>query len=247
MSDQPALRNLSRPERVRLFLRGFEYRRMPGWFRKFATVHLPDPFERSVQLENGRDLVFIHVPKTGGTSQASALGLQHGHVPVSRYIAHDESRFRAAASFAFVRNPWTRLFSSFNYLKSAIGINASPDVRWAEANLARYAEFEEFVLDLRHRHTRERIFAWAHFRPQLAWLALPGATQVEVDFIGKFETLDQDTQRLSEFLDVPIELPHLRQARHYRSQPEFTERMISIVADCYGEDIAAFDYEPPVG
>lgn len=236
---------LTASEKIRLRVQQAEFRQLPWRLRQLAVSRLPDPFERSAMLPDGRTLCFIHVPKTGGTSLASALGLRNGHIPLSRYLARDPERLAAAYTFAFVRNPWTRLFSSYNYLKAAIGINNSPDVRWATETLQGYSGFEDFVLALADRSVRRRIFRWPHFRAQMDWIALPGSDRPQVDFLGRFETLDDDTQELAARLGADVSLPHLRKAKAYAETPVFTREMIEIIADCYSRDIRALDYRPP--
>ncbi len=229
-----------------MHLRGIEHWRMPDGLRKIAASSMPDPFARSTELPDGREAIFLHVPKTAGTSLAAALDLRPGHIPVSRYIAKDRLRFENAFSFAFVRNPWDRLRSSFGYLRSAFGINASPDVLWAEENLAPFGEFEQFVLALKDPKIRSRIMRWKHFQPQLDWLAMPGERDVLANFVGKFERIGEETIRLGSEIGVELDVPHLRKPQAYLEENRFTPEMIGIIGDIYAADATAFGYVGPV-
>lgn len=79
--------------------------------------------------------IFIHIPKTAGTSVALTL-FGHGsrHVPWFRYQQANPVKYRRYFKFAFVRNPWDRLVSSYFYLQK--GGMSEADVRWAAENLS---------------------------------------------------------------------------------------------------------------
>ena len=239
-------RRLTLREEMRLRLRDWEHRPLPAGLRAGLVRRLtPDPFEeRSAVGPDGRTLVFVHVPKTGGTSLADALGIRSGHVPVSRFRAHDAARFADAFSFAFVRNPWDRLYSSYNYLRTAVGVNASPDVRWAESNLMQYGDFEGFVLALKELDYRRRIMLWPHFRPMRDWICIPGHDKPEVDFVGRFETLNDDLATLCAELGLSVDLPHNRKPQAYLEK-RFTPEMIDVIGDIYKCDRDTFGYDFP--
>lgn len=230
-------------ERARFKLGMFEYSAMPQPLRRALIRALaPDPFElRSTKKDLDQEVIFIHVPKTGGTSLATALGLMPGHVPASRFQAYDPVRFATAYSFAFVREPADRLYSSFNYLRTAIGLNRSRDVRWAETYLAPYNDFESFVLALKDKSVRQKIMAWPHFRPMCAWLCLPGSREPQVRFIGHFETLTADVETLCQELGLSFNLPHTRKPQTYLEK-RFTTEMLEIISDLYRHDEDIFGY-----
>lgn len=232
-------------EKARSHMRVIEHSRMaPPLRRALSRLVLPDPYHRTGRSPDGREVVFIHVPKTAGTSIAQALGVCPGHIPVSRYIARDPDRFARAFSFGFVRNPWSRAHSSFNYLRSAIGLNTSPDVRWSEEHLASYDTFEAFVLALRDKSTRRKILRWRHFRAQADWMYVPGRQDCAISFIGRFEHLHADTAACAGILGTTVSLPHMRKARTYRTE-RYTPQMVSIIADLYQRDVDLFGYTPP--
>src|SRR5258708_2253062 len=78
--------------------------------------------------------IFIHIPKPGGSSMAAALfGEASRHVPYFEYEQANPRKFRQFFKFAFVRNPWDRLVSTYWFLRKG-GVNEQ-DRRWAEQNL----------------------------------------------------------------------------------------------------------------
>lgn len=223
-----------------------EYRPIPSFLRKALIGRvLPDPFAQGrTRFLNGREVIFLHVPKTGGTSLAKALDIPNGHVPLSRFVTSDADRFRAGFSIAFVRNPWDRLYSSFNYLHTAAGINKSRDARWALQNISPYETFESFVMALKDPAVRRRIWQWPHFRPQIDWVGLPGEDSVNVSYLGRFETLHEDFSTLCEMLGANVDLPHTRRAQRYGAK-HFTPEMIAIIGEIYHKDSTLFDYDGP--
>lgn len=241
------LRSLPFQEKVKMGLRSVEHRVMPPQIRHLLVQRMAEPFGRAAKQADGQEQIFIHVPKTGGTSLADAIGVQCGHIPVSRYKFRNPERFAKAFSFAFVRNLWGRLFSSFGYLRSAFGINNSHDVLWAEENLAQYDTFEEFVLALKNVQIRKRILQWIHFTPQIDWLTVPGAPDIAVDFIGHFENLDDEAKKPGKVLDMAFTVPHLRKPQAYLEERRFTPEMVGIIGEIYAADAKYFGYNSPEG
>lgn len=234
--------SLSFREKLHFRLRGVEHRNLPPVFRRALIKSLPDPFEgRSARLPDGREIIFLHVPKTGGTSLARSFGLQHGHVPATRFQTRDPDRFAQAFKFAFVRDPVDRVYSSFNYLRTAIGLNKSRDVRWSETYLARYQDFGSFVEALRDRKVRRPIMEWSHFRPMHCWLCSPGEKSPMIDFIGRFESLLEDTQTLGKTLGLSLDLPHARKAQDYLKK-NVTQDMVKEIRELYRADVEIFGY-----
>ena len=105
-------------------------------------------------LDFGYKLAFFHVPRTGGTSLIKAFGehcnfvSQLGvHESLSNLYAEHLKNSDVLGSyykFAFVRNPWDRLYSAFCYLNKG-GINFD-DTRVANIYIHPYnSDFKGFV------------------------------------------------------------------------------------------------------
>lgn len=188
--------------------------------------------------------IFVHVPRTGGTSISFALGAPKRHVPVSRYAAFDWAAFNDYFKFALVRNPWDRLLSAFSTLRG------EPDKTsrwiqgqlWARTHLSTYRDFESFVLTLEHARVRSRIMGYFHFRPQLDWLTLPYSTAMAVDFVGHFERLPEDFAVIARELGSDAELPVTNDSEHTPYRDAYSRRMRDIVDDLYAADIKQLGY-----
>jgi chondroitin 4-sulfotransferase 11 len=166
-----------------------------------------------------RELQFVHVPKTGGISVATALGLPlHGH-----FRLEPDRRF----AFAFVRHPLDRLASAFAYL--AAGGSTNQDAIDAYELLPGFAgDFGRFVEDLHARP--ERYLHQQHFRPQTYWLE----PLERLHFLGRFERLKTDFTRLCKKIGRRAELPHLNQTwRTFAISAATAERVREVYAVDY--------------
>ena len=242
------MRHVSRYEAVRLRLKNGEFsQRLPVLLRRTIVRRgLPDPFANTIPLEGGKvnDFIFIHVPKTAGTSISTFFGVEAKHIPLSRYYLTDPARAAGTLKVAFTRDPLERLHSAFNYLKAQIGANNSLDVRWATQHLARFPDFASFVEALGDRRQNRPLLAWPHFRPQTIWLVDRPGGDIQIDFLGKFQTLSEDITRLSKKLGVGIELEHLRKPAQPRGAiTGLEDHHLAIVQEIYRDDYLRLGYQ----
>ncbi len=180
--------------------------------------------------------IFIHIPKTAGTSIASALNLpgpnealdikKHYRVrQIQRILPPAE--WAGAFKFAFVRNPWDRVLSHYRFRKR----------RQMLRQAQHYQSFKDW---LRHELVERK--KKGNLRPQLEWL-LSQNGHLDIDYIGRFEKLRDDFERLCQKLEISAKLPHLEYSPHpvdYRTF--FDSEMVDIVADFYQKDIHQFEY-----
>jgi hypothetical protein len=187
--------------------------------------------------------IFVHIPKASGISINRQLygSIGAGHMKVSEYeLAFSAADFYRYFKFAFVRNPWDRLFSAYRFLKA--GGMLKIDRAWADKHLAPYPDFRSFVLD---GLQREDIAAHMHFVPQHRFLASFDHSGYPIDFLGFFENLDEDYALIVRRLGHGEALEHHNRTageqRDYRDA--YDPAMIARVAEVYREDIRLFGYE----
>lgn len=181
--------------------------------------------------------VFFHVPRTGGSSIAS-LGWWDewtGHFPP----AAEADVPGGYHSFAFVRNPWDRFVSLYHYLATM-----TPRHRWYRANA-------EIAAEVRRCHGFadfcRRFPAWPHrdnyhFWPQRRWIADPHGRPL-VDFVGRFERLQRDFDRVCRRLGLPATpLSRLNGSRHRPYRAYYDHETKKIVAALWRTDLEAFGY-----
>lgn len=181
--------------------------------------------------------IFIHIPRTAGTSVARTLfGRGSRHVPWFEYQRANPRKFRRYFKFAFVRNPWDRLVSTYFFLKGG-GLNEM-DRAWADTHLAGYASFEEFVMGWL---TEERSWSWVHFKPQHYFIC-DGELRIQVDFVGRMERVSTDFQTVADRLGCKRPLATGNRSRHRHYLTYYTPELLKKVAQVYAADVRLFGY-----
>ncbi|PWJ40939.1 sulfotransferase family 2 domain-containing protein [Sediminitomix flava] len=219
---------------------------------KFLWDKLPKKTRFKVNQKLGRNLVptyypeyidnkmlFIHIPKSAGSSIGKVLigDKKPGHWTTDDFMAMNKARFNEYYKFCFVRNPWDRVVSSFFYLKK--GGNNPKDLEFSQTELKNINSFEEFVYSL---NENENLQNWIHFIPQNHFIT-DGYGRINVDYVGKFESLDQDFSLVLEKIGLPqIELPKVNKSKHKNYQEYYTDETKEIIGNLYREDISLFNY-----
>jgi len=201
------------------------------------------------------NVIFIHVPKTAGSSMehASFIG-GGGHSDIRyfkrafrfsfRYLPAWDDMFK----FGFVRNPYDRLASAFT-------ANFAIDSKQYSGEYAKYnykctkEDFRKFVAN-EEQNLRDGV--WIHARHQYKFLCIfPAPNDIgkdenpEVDFVGRFENIYEDWTKACKIIGEDSDLRILR----YWGKNEFTDydslytpRTRELVADIYKKDFEIFDY-----
>lgn len=194
---------------------------------------------RQCPLRNhaGREFIFIHINKTGGTSVAKAVGLpRKAHLTVREVIDWvGQGAFERAFTFAFVRNPWDKVYSHYTYrVRTNATCLADRPLAFTDWVRVTYGQDKDFYYyDLPKM-----------FMPQVEWLKDHDG-RIQVDKIGRFEQLDQDFGEIASTIGLSAELPHLNRSRR-SSKPDYrdayTDETREMVGEWFAEDIAMFGY-----
>lgn len=218
--------------------------------------------------------LFVHVPKTAGQSveqffmdllqlgwdeDREALLLQSNtdpgcgteklaHLAATEYVAcgHlSQEDFARFFKFSFVRNPWSRILSEYRY-----------------RNYFHHRSFRDFVLNKLPEPGWDD--KYRHVMPQYDML-YDAQGKLLVDFVGRFETLQQDFDQVCEQLGIADrQLPHRNKSdkksrdlkrkfrnllfmngenRHKSMADFYDDETRAAVADYYRKDIETFGYE----
>lgn len=188
--------------------------------------------------------IFIHIPKTAGTSVERAIfKTEHwlvGHRKALDYVRVDEEKFHSYFSFAFIRNPFDRMVSAFHYLKQGGG-NAI-DKNFADEHLKDCFDFRSFILALKNDTFKEKILAWMHFVPQYIYVC-DEDKNVLVDFLGKFENLEEDFSKLLRILNRKESLSKANKSKHLSFEKYYDKTAFAVVKELYKDDFELFDYD----
>jgi len=183
--------------------------------------------------------VFVHIPKCAGNSVISDHFRVFSHdLRNENFVYFKDSLERKGAefSFAFVRNPWDRLVSAYEYLKNG-GI-CPLDAEDYLNLFSKYENFKEMVLNW-----EEVFFDQIHFKSQSDWIC-DNDGNIIVDFVGKFENLQQDFDIVCDRMQIPRKkLPHTNKTNHKHYTEYYDDEIREIVAKKYARDIEYFGYK----
>lgn len=210
-----------------------------------AAVKPWQQVRRSLQISEKRKVVFVHIPKCGGTSiDQSAIFegdvRRWGHLPLQRYRRILGPRFPEFRVLTMVRNPWDRLVSAFHFasLKGA----TYKDINAADGQ----ALMDEFGNDIDRFLPAfvaepERFLRMLWFRPSLHFFD-PKHCDVPW-FVQKLEEID-DLEPLRRFVGMPdLDIGHHRKGPVKPGQRRaYTLALFDQVGQVYAEDIAVFGY-----
>ena len=136
--------------------------------------------------------------------------------------------------FAFVRNPWDRLLSTYN--DKVVHCNGT------EWELPFYKKFQdksfEYFVDYLYDNVDDRE------RHVLSQISVMGDLS-DLDFIGRYENLENDVKYVLQILGIPVEkLPHRNKTIQTEYQQYYTTTKLKRrVEYLYWEDIKYFEYE----
>jgi hypothetical protein len=197
--------------------------------------------------------IFVHIPKSGGTSIAKALGPYEDHArlkwfwrrAVPRLLTpRQRTRFRVRFhlthrrasemashiadydrlfSFGIVRNPWDRHVSLYEYLRQTPSRRLHKQVE--------SLSFEEYLSAQREDRSGR----------QASWLCDESGNLI-VDFVGRFERLEDDFAQVCEKVGVKGRLPHLNRSRRDTYRSYYTAATRDLVGRIDRRDIELFDY-----
>jgi len=220
----------------------------PGKFRaiqRMRTAGSADSSAYTFEPFDRYQCIFVHIPKTAGVSICRTLfgNLAGGHTALQRYqVVFDKNDFDRYFKFAFVRNPWDRLYSAYRFLVR--GGMGGRDGEWAKRYLSAYPAFDRFVMEAAGRR---EILRYKHFTPQVEFLRNLDSGEVTLDFLGYFENLQGDFAGVAERIRPGEAVELARQNASVPSGKEtyldrYSNEMIEKVALVYEDDIRMFGY-----
>lgn len=213
--------------------------------------------------------LFVHIPKTGGSSIVTALTphvtnrwkretnriLQRfGYLglAVQPYKAHctasyiksqlGEAQFESLYSFAFVRNPWDLQASIYSFLLKRTTDEGHEFVK-------RLGSFEAYIrwrcLDTHNKQTASEDFAWhmsVSKRQQSDYVYGLDGKQL-VDFVGRFERLEEEFQKVCSQVGISVALPKTNVSKTRPYQEYYNAETRELVRRAFADDIHRFNYQ----
>lgn len=185
-----------------------------------------------------RKVILIEVPKAASSSLAAALfeGKRHGHLPLKYYELLCSEPLSKYFKLAFVRNPWARTLSAYNYLRQ--GGVGKRDQRWTEL-VSKFDSFDHFVSSWLNE---DNIYKQIHFVPQRSFLE-DKLGVVNIDYIGRYENLQEDFNELKERFELLRDLPKIKTGSSVDYKKFYTQAAREKIGYLYKQDIDEFGYE----
>lgn len=204
--------------------------------KRFILKRYPPYPYRS--YNDATESIFIHIPKTAGSSLLQAIGAPARgrlHIDYTHFMRSDPVRYDSYFKFAVVRDPVDRAYSCYRYLISG-GNQGEEDVRLRDLIQVACSGFDGFVQDFL---SPSILASWDMLRPQASFV-YSRSGELMVDFILKYESLDEDYQRLREHLPMlTSQLPQVNIGERTQSVPA-SRGTIEMLHRYYGLDFERF-------
>lgn len=197
-----------------------------------------------------KKFIFVHIPKTAGTSLRIALNMPpFDHFTAQYFYDNYNFEFRRFFKFAFVRNPLSRFISLYNYVR--MEENYYHSSKFPSNSLGGKHPFYDICHQKSIEHFIEYmvdpsnalIFQNSQFLPQSNWFNLNGEFGTEFyDFVGNYENILEDIKLLSQLINVNIQLPHLNQSIKKFEKSQLSNKSQALLQDYYAKDYELFNY-----
>ncbi len=208
-------------------------------------------------ISDQRRFIFIHNYKVAGNSIARALApfsnnprrkcnsfeklmKKLGFLPLHYPLPYDwhatakdlkasmKNRFNEFYSFGFVRNPWDYQVSLYTFM-------LKNEKHPQHQRIKSFSTFDHYIDWRIHEdlHLQKAFFC-------------DEDDNVIVNYVGKFESLKNDFNKVCQDLNIDAELDHRNKSRtnaefkHY-----YTQKSLDMVAQAFKKDIELFNYKKP--
>lgn len=187
------------------------------------------------------NVMFVHIPKSAGTSIEKSLGLirartpskfsrlfknsgqySFGHIDVRKRLrngAISKQFYSSAFKFCFCRNPYDRAVSHFFYARKRHPDKFSPKISFIDftRTLGKYGKM---------------------FRTQGFY-----TKGIKFDFIGRFENLADDFKKIAETIGIDAELICQNKTKHEPYYRYYNSESARNIKEFYREDFKEFGYD----
>ncbi|NEN22748.1 sulfotransferase family protein [Cryomorpha ignava] len=205
-----------------------------------------------------KSFLFIHIPKTAGTSIRSVLAPYSGKSGVLNYIGRRLEKypvfcFKTGLSIKRTYDSHTTYERLENILPQA-ELNRIFKFCVVRNPYDRAYSFYLHVLSHPTHNLYKLIESYGSFGGMLQNLEVVGEptqksyiinlqADISVDFIGKFESLNDDFNAVCKKLGIPYELPKKNTRKHKDYRDAYDEQNWKYIAEYYSEDFDAFGYD----
>ena len=186
-----------------------------------------------------KPFLYIHIPKTAGVmiSKQGIVNKKHwsnhsSSKGVDHSLARDIKNINKFFTFCFLRNPYDKMLSSYNFHKNYAtnNHNVSSNNNWPK-QFKKYKTFKDFILDLK---TSKNINKRQFVTTQHDYITNKNG-KIIVDFVGDFYKIDTQFYEIQEI------------NKYHKSTIKLTDKKINITPhsdfrDYYNDEVAEIVY-----
>jgi len=208
---------------------------------------------KTLLISDSNQFIFVHIRKAAGSSMLDVLHPYALPKPTTmaarlrsrarlewnykkyRFRQHEgimaarrrmpKHAFNSYFKFAFVRNPWDRLVSEYEFILK----------RATHGRHNKVIKLDSFTDFIRMQSQRQDAY-------QINMLCDKNG-QLMMDFVGRFENLNQDWDKVCKLANIPLQaLTHTNQTKHRDFRDYYDQQSIKLVADYWADEIKLFGY-----
>ncbi len=170
-----------------------------------------------------KDYLFVRIPKTASTSVCHALGKMCEH-KTALELRDEVPDFNERYKFTIVRHPYDRFLSMFYFFSALYGQG--------------YDNPNDFLENVAWE-TIQKHHDYQFLRPQTDFIC-DNNHNVLVDYVGRFEALNESWGIIKKELGLTAELGHKRPA--FRKKEKLNEKSKQKVYELYRRDFEVLGY-----
>jgi hypothetical protein len=195
----------------------------------------------SVYITGEKNITFLHIPKTAGTSlldwlinnKANSNHIKWDiHPKLSTIIDTRISNF----TFTVIRNPWDRMISMYYYFKNIAISEGSRFLALNNITADNFPTFDRWLMEMDSYIFPEE-FWFKITTPQVEWI------DKDIDLVVRYENLETDFSKLQEAFTCYLPLPKLYVSGHLPYRDYYNGTTKKIVEKISELDIDRWQYQ----
>jgi hypothetical protein len=194
----------------------------------------------SLYVHGEKNITFLHIPKTAGTSMLDWLIRNVGNSEYVKWDIHPKlstvlEERNTNFSYTVVRNPWDRMVSMYHYFKNIAINEGSRFLALNNLTADNFPTFESWVMNLDDFKVPEPY--WFNAKtPQIDWIDQP------IDLVLRYEHLAEDFKQIQALYNCSEPLPHIYYSGRGHYADYYNDTTKQIVAQVSEADIETYRY-----
>jgi hypothetical protein len=197
-------------------------------------------------INHEKKLIFIHIPKTAGTSVHASLGVKEtllnnkfvGHKSICDYKKQYKNYWNIYLKFTVVRDPIDRFISAYKFMKMEENFWHSPNnpnkypihEHYKICNSLDINQYISYLSKTTKNHSMLTV-------PQIFFI-MDKYEKIEIDYIAKYENLNNDLKKIGIDLVDRLNISTIKD----KSSIQLTKKSKKMLYDIYDMDYQYFSY-----